>query len=397
MLSQGTVILLCNIPAYVCAVLAAWRKFNSGQYYEGTIFLLIVLDLLGTAYFMSQVLDPATATEANLFRLAGFTAFLIPLIYMFHAPAGGQAKINKTTISLFLLAGLLFVPASSIELSPAYAAHYHTQPMEDMGLSVFYRGVYILHIEWIAIVLALQALLALYQLRRAVRYVHAHGAHYSRVSRAVFVWDFNCGFVLAVFFFLPISFWQQPFMRWAFIILASVIIGVGCLLIFLGFDLNPVSDEDGKRTSIKEFVQENGELINALRTLLEDEKIYLERGIQAEMVISRLKTNYVYFDRVMNTQYGVSFPEYVHRARIRYAQDLLEKQSKRPAGSRPLTIDEMAARCGYEDTVTFIRLYKRIVGEDPAKQLVQIRPLYQERELSDRELSSDEHAHRAQV
>ena len=393
MLSLSVIILLCNIPAYICAGLAVWRKFNSGQTYEASLLLVIVLDLLGTAYYMGQVLNPITATDSNLLRLSVFTAFLIPLIYMFHAPAGGQAKINKTTITLFLLIGLIFMPSSSIELVPAYAVHYHTQPMDAMGLSIFYRGIFITHIEWIAIVLTLQALLALFQLRLAVRYVHAHGAHYSRVSRAVFVWDFNCGFFLAVFFYLPIEFWQQPVMRWGLIILSGVIIAVGCFLIFLGFDLNPVSDEDGKRTSIKEFVQENGELITGLRTILEDEQVYLERGIQAEMIINRLHTNYVYFDRVMKTQYGVSFPEYVHRARIQYAQRLLDEQSRRKDGSRPLTIDEIAARCGYEDTVTFIRLYKRIVGEDPSKQLVQIRPLHLEPEV----VSSDSSSHRAQL
>ena len=329
-----------------------------------------MLDLFGITYFTSQMLNPMTANNNDSFWLSTFAAFLVPLLYMFHAPAGGQTVINKTTVVLFLLIGLLFVPATSIELVPAYATRYYTRPMDEMGVSIFQRGVFLVHIEWIAIILFLQELIALSQLRRAVRYVHAHGAHYSPATRAVFVWDFNCGFFLAVFFFVPLPFWQQPLMRWAFLIIAMIIIAVGCILIFFGFDLNPVSDDDGKRTSISEFVQENKELINRLRYMLEEEQVYLKRGIQADMVIQQLGTNFLYFDRIMDSQYGVSFPEYVHRARIRHAQELIaNRKHVHPGIYTPVTLDTIAQACGYENTTTFIHLYRRITGEDPSELL----------------------------
>ena len=359
--SQLLQILLCNIPAYICAGLALWRKLNNGQYYEAVILFLILVDLFGIAWFTSLVLEPITATDANQLWLHGFAAVLIPLIHMFHAPAGGEEKVTKTTLFLFALVGFLFVPASSIELVPAYATRYYTRPMDEIGVSIFYRGVFQFHVQWIVIILLSQALVSLVQLRRAVRFVHNHGAKYSKIARAVFVWDFNCGFFLAAFYVLPLSFWQQPTMRWIFIIMASIIIAVGCFLIFLGFDLNPISDDSGLRTSVKQFVADNGELINKLRVMLEDEKIYLERGIQAETLIRRLGTNNVYFDRVMEVEYGMSFPEYVHRARMAYAQTQIERARRIPA-SRPLSVDRLAAECGYEDTSTFLHLYQRITG-----------------------------------
>ena len=384
MSSQLLEILLCNILAYSCALLAIWRKFNNGQYYEGVVLIVIVLDLLGIGYFMAQMLNPFTANDAAMRWLSGFTAFLVPLIYMFHAPAAGQDKVNNITIIQFLATVLLFVPATSIELVPAYAVRYYTQPMDDMGVSIFYRGSYIMHIEWIALILLVQVSVAFYQMRRSVKFVKAHGGRYSPVARTVFIWDINCGLFLAAFFFLPLSFWQHPVMRWVFIVVAAITIAVGCLLIFFGFDLNPVSDEDGQRTSMQDFVAENGELISKLRYLLEEEQIYLERGIQAETVIKRLGTNYVYFDRVMAAQYGISFPEYVHRARVLYAQQLMHKQGT-GANQLPLSLDEVAARCGYEDTTTFIRIYTRITGEDPAGKVVQINPLHKEKETPSKE------------
>lgn len=138
--------------------------------------------------------------------------------------------------------------------------------------------------------------------------------------------------------------------------MASIIIGVGSLLIFFGFDLNPVSDEDGQRTSIRDFMAQNSELVNKLRYLLEENRIYLEPGIQAETIIQQLDTNHVYFERIMLSQYGFSFPEYVHCSRINHAQELM-KNIPTPS------IDSIAQQCGYDSTETFVRFYERITNE----------------------------------
>lgn len=358
-------ILLINIPAYICAGLALYRKINKGQYYEAVIFALLVLDLFCMAFFTAMVLNPETATGSNMQWLAIFTVLVVPILYAFHAPYTGHERIDWTIILLLLIAGLIFVPATSIELAPSYAVRYDTMPMEGYGVSIFYRGMYLFHIDWIIIILLLQTTIAYLRVWRVVRYVHAQGGHYSLSTRAVLAWDFNCGFFLIVFFLVPLSLWQTPVMRMIYMIMAALIIAVGALLIFLGFDLNPVSDDSGKRSSLKEFVQENSELVSSLRYLLEEEKIYLEPRIQAETVVHRLGTNFVYFNKIMNAEYGISFPEYVHRARIRYARQL----AKEANASSPLTLDSIATRCGYKDTDTFIRLYRLITGEDPATLL----------------------------
>lgn len=360
-------ILLINIPAYICAGLALYRKINKGQYYEVVLFALLMLDLFALAYFTAMVLNPETATGTNMHWLAISTILVVPILYAYHAPYTGHEKIDGAIIVLFLLGGLLFVPATSIELAPSYAVHYNTMPMQEFGVSIFYRGIFLFHVDWIIIILTLQTTIALMRVWRVVRFVHAQGGHYSLSTRAVLVWDFNCGFFLVVFFLVPLSFWQTQSARIVYMIIASLIIAVGSLLIFLGFDLNPVSEDSGKRSSLKDFVRENSDLIRALKYMLEEEKIYLEPGIQAETLVHRLGTNFIYFSKIMYAEYGISFPEYVHRARVRYAQQLASEHATH--SSLPLTLDSIAAKCGYKDTETFIRLYRLITGEAPASLL----------------------------
>ena len=359
--------LLINIPAYICAGLALYRKFNQGQYYEAVVFVILVMDLFGLAYFTAMVLNPQTATGDNMQWLAIFTVLIIPILYMFHAPYTGHERLDWAIMVLFLLSGLIFVPATSIELAPSYAVHYTSMPVEEYGVSIFYRGIFLFHLDWIIIILISQTVIALMRVWKVVRYVHAQGGRYSFFTQAVLAWDFNCGFFLAAFFIIPLSLWQTPVMRLVYMIIAATIIGVGSLLIFFGFDLNPVSEDSGKRSSLKDFVRENSDLIRALKYMLEEEKIYLEPGIQAETLVHRLGTNFIYFDKIMYAEYGISFPEYVHRARARYAQQLASEHATH--SSLPLTLDSIATKCGYKDTETFIRLYRLITGEEPASLL----------------------------
>ena len=336
---------------------------------------MLILDLIALAYFTAMVLTPETATGANIQLLAIFTVMIVPLLYAFHAPYTGHMSLDWANVVLLLLGGLIFAPATSIELAPSYALHYDSHPVEGFGVSVFYRGLYLFHIDWMICILFLQTAIALLRVRRVVKYVRAQGGKYSFAARAALIWDFNCGFFLLVFFLLPLSVWQTQPARIVYMILAALIIALGSLLIFFGFDLNPISDESGKRSSLKDFVKENMELVSALRYLMEEEKIYLEPGIQTETVVKRLGTNFVYFSKIMNAEYGISFPEYVHRARIRYAQQLASSVTRHPSVelsggvSSPLTLDAIATQCGYKDTETFIRLYRLITGEDPADLL----------------------------
>ena len=63
------------------------------------------------------------------------------------------------------------------------------------------------------------------------------------------------------------------------------------------------------------------------------------------------------FGRRFNTATGHAPLDYVQRVRIEEAKQLLETDSR--------TIEQIAAEVGYSDTVSFRRLFKRMVGETP--------------------------------
>lgn len=348
------VVLLCNLPAYICAGMAVWRKLDNGETYEAVLFSIIILVLFAEAYLAAVVLDPDTITREARIAQVNISTLFIPLLFMFTSPSGGADRVTPTAILLFALTLLLFTPAVALDWNPIYRRITLGAPVYDYGVSFLWHGRFVYYCSWGAIILVLQSIVALRQVRKIASFVHAHGAHYSRVTRAVLIWDFSCGFYLSGFFLLPASFWQQPVMRWVFFIVSSLIITIGSLLIYFGFDFNPVSDKEGKRFSLNEFIAENGELLQRLRYLVEDENICLERGIQAETLIQRLKTNHVFFERMVRLQYGCSFPELVNMRRIEHAKELLHHTRD---------LDRIAHQCGYPDTQVLLTMYERVEGE----------------------------------
>ena len=352
-------ILLCNIPAYITALLALWRKWNNGEHYEAVVFGVLGVVVICEGFLAARVLDPDTINTAVMVAQANLATLIVPILFMFHAPSVGADRLNKTVILLFALTLLLFTPAVSLDWNPIYSKLQLTEPKSDYGLSLSVQGKPIYYVSWAAVIIVLQSLLALRKVRRVAAMVRAQGAHYSRTTRAVMVWDFSCGFYLTFFFLLPVTVWQQPVMRWIFYITSSLIVTLGSLLIFLGFDLNPISDENGKRFSLDEFVLENSDLVNHLRHLIDEENICLERGIQAETLVQRLGTNHIYFERMIRAQYGCSFPELVHRRRIEHVRTLINRIDHQ------LTNDDLAhiaVACGYLDASTLRTLWEQVTG-----------------------------------
>ena len=229
-----------------------------------------------------------------------------------------------------------------------------------------------------AIILVLQSYIALTQLKKLYKMVVTHGAKYSLKATITYYWNFSCGYFLSLSFLIPLQAWQTPTMRWIFYITSAVFIGVGCFLIFLGFDLNPIVDHERNNTSLSEFMLENGAAVQRMRAMMEDEKVYLEPGIQSETVAQRLDTSHAYFLQMVQVTYGCSFPEWINRKRIEYSKQLLQQQ---------LSFERVAVESGFSSTFAFLRMFMRINNGQTAsaycRSLGKSAPIYRPKQTYD--------------
>ncbi|MBR1809315.1 MAG: helix-turn-helix transcriptional regulator [Paludibacteraceae bacterium] len=352
--SQLISVLLVNLPAYVLGGIAFVKKIRDENYYAAWVFLTLLLVLVADAVFVSQMFFVETCLPVYMEVQAAMSVSIVPLLYMFLSPEGGEERWSRTTIILWLLTLLILLPSVSWEVVPAYAITQYFPPREIMGISIFYKGRYVYFLGWTAIALTLQSFVALSQLKRLYKAVSSHGAHYSWKAKATYYWDFSCGYWLSLSFLVPLHIWQTPAMRWVFYVSACVIIAVGCLLLVLGFDINPVVDNEHKKQTLHDFMLENGEIVERMKRLLEEDRIYLEHGIQSDTVAERLDTSHAYFLRMMRIVYDMSFPEWVNRARVEYAKQLLSDPD--------IKTEQVAAECGYKDAYTLAHMFHQITG-----------------------------------
>lgn len=351
------IVLVLNTPAYLCAGLALSRKLREQEYYSAGIFILLCVLMLAEAILVSQAYYEESCTDEILLGMTGVTLLIEPVLYLFLAPEGGESVFNRTTIILFMLPLLILLPDMAWELVPGYAVTQYVEAKDIMGVSIYYQGEFLYHLYWSALVLLLQSFVALSQMRRLYKLVTGHGAHYSWKAKAAYYWDFSCGYLLSITFLLPISFWQVPEARWSYVIIAVAFIAIGCLLVYMGFDLNPIVIHQQKNMSLGDFMLETGDVVNEMRQMLEEERVYLEKGLQSDTMAQRLDISHSYFLRMMQAVYNCSFPEWINNARVEYSKGLL-RENKYP-------LEKIASLCGYSNAKTYVKMFKRVTGQTP--------------------------------
>jgi YesN/AraC family two-component response regulator len=81
--------------------------------------------------------------------------------------------------------------------------------------------------------------------------------------------------------------------------------------------------------------------------------------ISLEYCAERLHFHPVYLSRVFKKQYGVNFTEYVAEFRMDKAKKMLEQTS--------LKVSDIAEKLTYQNTTSFIRTFRKVVGVTPGK------------------------------
>lgn len=110
--------------------------------------------------------------------------------------------------------------------------------------------------------------------------------------------------------------------------------------------------------SIKEYLPNESK-----KLILEISNSILENSLNSELNISKILENYdiseVHFRRLFKKMYGLSPVKLVQNIRINKAKQLLIDKN--------ISINNIAAMCGYEDTFYFSRIFKKVTGLTPSE------------------------------
>ena len=99
-----------------------------------------------------------------------------------------------------------------------------------------------------------------------------------------------------------------------------------------------------------------------LLNLFEKEKIYTQTELRITTLCEELQTNRTYLSRLINTEFGMNFNEFVNQYRVREAERLLISDEH-----KSYTLEYIAEEAGFGTSNSFTRAFKEFRGITPGQ------------------------------
>ncbi len=101
------------------------------------------------------------------------------------------------------------------------------------------------------------------------------------------------------------------------------------------------------------------DMVNKIKHTIETDKLYLKPDICLPDLARKVGTNRYYLSKIINDELGMNFNNFINQYRIAEAVELMRS----PDSSYSLA--DIAARCGFNAYISFVRSFKRHKNESP--------------------------------
>ena len=102
------------------------------------------------------------------------------------------------------------------------------------------------------------------------------------------------------------------------------------------------------------------DLLSRITTLVEEKQFFRRKDLRIGDIASELGTNSTYIPACLNSQMGVSFPTFIARYRVAYAQNLMRREPEK-------LLSDIAEEAGFSNEANFFRTFKQITGVTPSE------------------------------
>ena len=102
------------------------------------------------------------------------------------------------------------------------------------------------------------------------------------------------------------------------------------------------------------------ELIQGLKKLMQEDKLYLNPNLKSETVASKLGISVHQLSKVLNEHLGKRFSELINTYRVDHSKKLLRTHKK-------LTLEAIGNESGFNSKTSFYNAFKKSVGQTPAQ------------------------------
>ena len=129
------------------------------------------------------------------------------------------------------------------------------------------------------------------------------------------------------------------------------------------FSVQDIDAEIFQEADMMQETKADSELLEGIRKLVSDEKLFLYPNLKVSDLAIRLHSNRNYIHHAINVEMGTSFSDYINSQRIDYASKLLEEHPE-------LSINDVMMKSGFTSSSAFYRNFKKFKGITPTEKRV---------------------------
>ncbi len=124
-------------------------------------------------------------------------------------------------------------------------------------------------------------------------------------------------------------------------------------------ETGPEQKQGRSMPEIEAALQER--ILTTLERLMHQDKIHLDKKTNARILIELLNTNKTYLYRIVESNYGLGVYDFINGYRIKHAITLIASGKVSHLG-----VDGLADECGFNNRVTFNKVFKKHTGVSPS-------------------------------
>lgn len=368
-------VLMSALPMIVCGVLSVLIALSLYNHRNLAKVRLLVFMVTATVlyfahfiYFNRQTtVIPLTDTFYCFCNPAVFPLYFLYIeeLTEYRPNRWKQALFLLPSILCFLTAGMLYLLMDSQETSTFIQHYLYDDEYVSLSGLAWWQGV--THTV-VRIVFAIQIPLVLYfGFRRITAYNAVVESNYSNIEgkRIVGVKTLLVLFAvtsLVAFIFNLIG--RQRFaegpepLAFPAVLFSMLLLLIGHVGLSQRFSVLDIEAEVFQETEPMPEDSGVSELLERIKQLVKDEKLFLYPNLKVSDLATRLHSNRNYIYHAINVEMGVSFSDYINGLRVDYAAKLLEAQPD-------LSINDVMIKSGFTSSSAFYRNFKKFKGITP--------------------------------
>ena len=373
-------VMMSSLPMIVCGVLSVLTALSLCNHWNRARVRLLLFMLTATllylahfVYFNRQTtVVPLTDTFYSFCNPAVFPLYYLYIEELTEYRPNRLRQVLYLLPSLlcFLATGMLYLLMDSQNVACFLEQCLYGGDFSSLSGIAWWQGV--THVM-VRIVFALQIPLVLYYgFRRITAYNAVLESNYSNIDGKRIVGVKTLLVLFAITSFVAFVFnliGRQQFIEgpeplaFPAVLFSMLLLLIGHVGLSQQFSVQDIEAEVFQENEPMPDESGYSELLERIRKLVNDEKLFLYPNLKVSDLAARLYTNRSYIYHAINVEMDTTFSDYINGLRIDYASRLLEEHSEFP-------INDVITKSGFTSSSAFYRNFKKFKGITPTEKRI---------------------------